>query len=305
MTRPNPLARLLLLMLTSATSPAWAASWEAIPSKNADLVLVAPGLEAPVANFQRASEGLQTFQFGRWRPTGAAYPEARLILIRISSAAPPGMTFRREPPLEERARQWLKSDRIEAGKGDTYRNVLGELEYQRFTRNGSTECVFMRQYGDTYSDQRSYFSDGSMGHGNIMIRGYYCVQPDEPLSQSTLRGFLSGIGLKGHALPASYRSPQVAAPAAAATHKLVSSLSGASPDSVRFTSMVYKTSNGQQLADELHEVSLDHGRVYIYVKWTGLTLTAHAAQLRVYDGEGRQVKTSTYEFTPTSVNWNS
>ena len=172
-----------------------------MPADEASLVLYAPGLGAPRVSFERMVEDFTIFELGHWRPAAGASPEAEMILLRINSIAPSGMTFVREPPLEERIRQWFPSDSIDMGAGGKYKNVLGEVEYQRFTRDGATECVFMRQFGDTFSDQRDYFSDGTTGHGNIMIRGYYCVAPFYELSQRTLRRFLTGIGLKGFGVP--------------------------------------------------------------------------------------------------------
>jgi hypothetical protein len=172
-----------------------------MPTDEASLVLYAPGLDDPRVNFKRKYKDLKVYEFGHWRPAVGTSPEAKIILFRFKSVAPSSMTFVREPPLEERIRRWLGSENIEMGASGKYRNVLGGMEYARFTRDGATQCVFMRQYGDTFSDQRGYFSDGSTGHGNIMIRGYYCVAPFHPLSQATLERFLAGIGLKGFGVP--------------------------------------------------------------------------------------------------------
>jgi hypothetical protein len=253
-------------------------------------------------------EDFQIFEMGHWRPTFGTSPEAEMILFRYKPIAPAGMTFVNEPPLDERIRQWLHSESIDIGAGGKSENVLGEVEYLRFTRGDATECVFMRQYGDTFSDQRDYFPSGSMGHGNIMIRGYYCVAPFQELSQKTLERFLSGIGIKGFGVP---EKPQdlalpglPAAVVASAGILRKSARSEAFPYAVTFTSMVYKTSAGQELADELNEVSLDHGRMYVYLQWEGLTKERHIVELRVYDGAGKNVGASDYEFTPTSTRWN-
>lgn len=172
-----------------------------MPADEANLVLYAPGLDDPRVDFKRRYEDFKHFELGHWLPTVGTSPEAGIILFRYDPIAPRGMTFVREPPLEKRIRQWFRSENIEMGAGGKYKNVLGGMEYVRFTRDGATQCVFMRQYGDTYSDQRGYFSDGSTGHGNIMIRGYYCVAPFHELSQGTLERFLYGIGLKGFGVP--------------------------------------------------------------------------------------------------------
>ena len=51
----------------------------------------------------------------------------------------------------------------------------------------------------------------------------------------------------------------------------------------------------------LRTISPVDGRVYVYVKWLGMTKESHLVQLRVFDGGGKQVGTSDYEFTPTST----
>jgi hypothetical protein len=177
-------------------------SWEPIPTDEASLVLYAPGLESPRVQFTRMVDGFTMYEMGHWNPATGGSPVAEIVVLRISSSAPSGMTFVREPPLEERIKGWFGENNVETESVAKFKNVLGPLEYMRFTRYGAIQCVFMRQYGDTFSDQRDYFSDGSTGHGNIMIRGYYCVAPNRELSQSTLERFLTGIGLKGFGVPA-------------------------------------------------------------------------------------------------------
>jgi hypothetical protein len=172
-----------------------------MPADEASLVLYAPGLDDPRVNFKRKYKDLKVYELGHWRPAVGTSPEAWMILFRFKPFVPSSRTFVREPALEERVRQSFRSENIELGAGGNYENVLGEVEYLRFTRDGATECVFMRQFGDTFSDQRGFFSDGTAGHGNIMIRGYYCVAPFYELSQRTLRRFLTGIGLKGFGVP--------------------------------------------------------------------------------------------------------
>lgn len=291
-----------------ATTTSTPGEWEPMPAEEAGLVLFAPGLGSPRVNFMRKIDGLKIYEFGRWRPEAGAYPEAEIILFRFSPVAPSGMTFVREPTLEERIRQSFGAETIDMGAGGRYENVLGEMEYIRFTRDGANQCVFMRQFGDTYSDQRGYFSDGSMGHGDTMIRGYYCLAPFHELSQITLERFLAGIGLKGFAVPAEPVDLTLTVTpiaAAAASSRRTSASSDAFPYQVTFTSMVFQATGGSQLADDLDEVSLNHGRVFLHVRWRGLTKERHYCQLRVFDGGGNRVKTSGFEFTPTSTRWNT
>lgn len=275
-----------------------------MPADEASLVLYAPGLGAPRVNFERKTKGLKAMETGHWRPSVGAHPEAGIMLLRFTDSAPSSMTWVREPPLVKRVDEWFRTDSIETGTGGTISNVLGEVEYLRFTRNGATECVFMRQYGDTFSDQRAAES-----HGNIMIRGYYCLAPGERLDHRTLRRFLVGIGLKGYEIPAASRD--LSLPGGRSNSTTDPSVqrrsvgSGAFPYAVRFTSMVLSTSGGHEIGDEFDELSLDHGRLYMYVKWRGLTKDSHMARLRVFDGAGRQVTTSDYEFTPKSTRWSN
>ena len=291
----------------ASTSPS--GTWAPITAEEASLVLYAPGLSSPRVSFTRMVDGFKIFELGHWRPATSAFPEAKIIVFRFSSMAPSGMTFIHEPPLEARIKGSFGGESIETKSAQKFRNALGSLEYMLFTRDGATQCVFMRQFGDTYSDQRDYFSDGSTGHGDIMIRGYYCLAPTQQLSQSTLERFLGGIGLKGFGVPVepadlALTATSVAASAAAGALRR-STRSGAYPYRVKFTSMVLRSSGGQELADDLSEISLDQGRFFVYVGWAGLSKHEHHSELRVFDGEGNQVKASDYTFTPTSERWNT
>jgi len=283
--------------------------WEPIPAEQSSLVLFAPGLGSARVNYLRKVDGFKIYELGHWRPDTGAFPEARIILLRFKSVAPSGMTFVRAPTLEEHIQQSFRAESIDIGVSGKFRNLFGGMEYIRFTRDGANQCVYMRQFGDTYSDQRGYFSDGSMGHGNIVIHGYYCLAPYHDLSQIALERFLAGIGLKGFAVPGKpldltlTATPNAAAEAA--SDRRQSASSDAFPYQVKFSSMIFKSSGGSQIADDLDEVSLDHGRVYLYVRWRGLGKTKYSAQLRIFDGGGKLVKTSDLEFTPTTARWNT
>jgi hypothetical protein len=204
-------SRLVVLLLAplwfwSALLSADEAQWESVSADEANLVLYAPGLDEPQVSFKRKTRGLQDIEWGHWRPAVGASPEAHIVLFRFTGAAPSGMTWVGEPPLEERVRNWFRSGSVEIGVSGKYENVLGKGEYLRFTREGAIECVFMRQYGDTFSDQRNYLPDGNAPLGNIMILGYYCVATFTELLQATLERFVAGIGLKSLAVPANPQS---------------------------------------------------------------------------------------------------
>ena len=74
---------------------------------------------------------------------------------------------------------------------------------------------------------------------------------------------------------------------------------------VKLTSMVFNTSTGQELADDLREISLDHGRIYIYVKWRNLSLEPHEVVATIADGSGRQVFQQESNVTPSNDAWNN
>ena len=77
------------------------------------------------------------------------------------------------------------------------------------------------------------------------------------------------------------------------------------PFDIKFTSMVFRTSTGQELADDLRVISLDHGQINIYVKWQNLSLEPHKAVVTIADGSGRQVLQQKYDFTPRNDRWNT
>lgn len=303
----GPLRRLALGAALAAGLSACASTqtepWQPMPADEARLVLYAPGLDTPRVHFERRTEGIKTFERGHWRPEAGAFPEAELVLLAFTDAAPSGMSWVREPDLEQRIRRWLATDSVEMGRGGVDRNALGEVEYLRFTRNGVTECVFMRQYGDTFADQRP-----PEHHGGLMIRGYYCLAPGEPLSQGTVHRVLAGIGLAGYEVPPRPRDlslPGGAQAGAEASVQRRSIRGNAFPYAVRFTSAVYTTAEGHEIADEFDEIGVEDGRFYLFVKWRGLTAEPHVARLRIFDGAGRQIDSSDYAFTPRSARWNN
>jgi hypothetical protein len=122
-----------------------------MPTGEASLLLYAPGLDDPRVNFKRKHKDLKVYELGHWRPAVGTSPEAWMILFRFKPFVPSSRTFVREPPLKERIGQWFGSDielgsgnielgagNIELGAGGNYENVLGEVEYLRFTRDGAT-----------------------------------------------------------------------------------------------------------------------------------------------------------------------
>ncbi len=124
------------------------------------------------------------------------------------------------------------------------------------------------------------------------IVGYAC-RVGKPLDDSDMAVILEGIEIGA------------GEPRAGRTQRPRTTTSGAYPYEAVFTSMVFKTQGGQELADELDEIALNHGLIYLYIKWRGLSQAEHRADLTITDGEGREVHSTYYAFTPRTDNWNN
>jgi hypothetical protein len=282
------------------------AKFEAIPIDEARLVLHAPGLEPVPSSYQKKIDGITEFELGRWQPPSGSWPDASLILLAFTEASPSGMTWVREPPLEDRIRRWFSRDTITVGEQARSTNRVGPVEYQRFTRNEVIPCVFIRIYGDTFADQRSYRSDGQLAHGNHMIRGWYCAPPNTRLESHVIDGFIAGIGVKDLWSPRATSKRKVEfVPAAAAA------ATGASDDHVaKVKRVVFTTgiSDNYEPVDDIRLVSMNRvGTVYIFVEWQ-VSLRHHAEffnEWRVYDGGGYQKLATSKMFEPRSESWST
>lgn len=124
------------------------------------------------------------------------------------------------------------------------------------------------------------------------IVGYACGI-GKPLDDSHIAFMLEGIEI-------TEREPR-----AGRTERPRTTAGGAYPYQAVFTSMVFKTNDGQALADELEEIALNDGPVYLYIKWRGLSQAEHRADLTITDGEGREVHSTYYTFTPRTERWNN
>jgi len=304
--------RLLLLMAAlsvvgcSGAGYGEDAKFEAIPIDEARLVLHAPGLEAVPSSYRKRTDGFKHYELGRWQPASGSWPDASLMLLSFSDGTPSGMSWVREPPLEERIRQWLSRDTITIGTQHRSTNRIGEVEYQLFTRNGVIACVFVRIYGDTFADQRNYRSDGQLAHGNYMIRGWYCAPPNTRLENHIINSFVAGIGVEGLWSPraTSWQAVEFAPAAAAAT-------AGVSDDPVaKVTRAVFTTgiSGNYEPVDNIRTISMDHdGPIYIFVEWQ-VSLRHHVKffnEWRVYDGGGRQKFATAKQFEPRNESWST
>ncbi len=166
-------------------------------------------------------------------------------------------------------------------------------------------CVFVRVYGDTFSDTRGYFSDGARSLGDIMIRGWYCAPPNSRLDKKVIRAFIAGIGIKGLWVPdrpvrqQAFKFETTAPPATAGQD-------GEHLDKANRVVFTTGISNRSEPVDDIREISLGYdGPIYIYVEWA-ISLRHHPNffnEWRVFDGGGSQKIAISKLFEPRNDNW--
>lgn len=258
------------------------------PTESYELVLNAPGLETVQPQVVVTHDGdYSQVERSTWKARQATWPQADLVFWRIKDTFRNKQVYVYEDSLPEFIEVFLPSETITLGDGGSTKNVLGKLAFQRFSRGQFAECIFIEQGISRFSDQLGVIGSGDP-LGDMVIRGWYCVGPSEPNQEAAFQGFIAGINIAGWSLPA--RGITDSSPF---------------PYAVKFTSEVYRTSSGEEVTDNIKRVTLDSGRVYVYVKWRGLTKGRHVAQVRVFDGGENRVESSSYDFTSTSSEWST
>jgi hypothetical protein len=193
------LARLTREVARSATKDS--VQWRKIPPEQADLVVSVPTLERSRGVFARSVEGFVVKEYAVWSDAGASASTAAITLARIKSIGPKTLVFTRDTSLEDDIRRFLPSAQVSSERTAKMNNRIGEVEYRRFARDGTRECVYMRQFADTFADQRGYTRSFKPSAGNIVIRGWYCAPPAVTLSHDTIEVFVKGLGIREFAVP--------------------------------------------------------------------------------------------------------
>lgn len=172
-----------------------------IAPERADLVVSVPALERSRGVFSRSVEGFVVKESAVWSDAESTAPTAAITLVRIKSIGPKTLVFTRDTTPAEDIRRFFPGALVSSELSTAMSNRVGDGEYLRFTRGRTQECVYMRQYADTFADQRGYTRSFKPVAGNIVIRAWYCAPPAVTLSHNTIEAFFGGIGLRGFALP--------------------------------------------------------------------------------------------------------
>ena len=80
-------------------------------------------------------------------------------------------------------------------------NRIGNVEYLHFTLNRGRECIFFRQYADTFADSRDLTRNFQETAGNIVVSGWNCNPSGIALTHDSIRTFVQGLGIREYALP--------------------------------------------------------------------------------------------------------
>ena len=166
-----------------------------------DLVLNAPGLETVQPEVVVIHDDYsQTVEQSTWKASHATWPQAALLFWRIKDTFRNQQVYVYEDSLPELIRIFLPDVVITLGAVGRTKNVLGDLDFQRFRRDQFGDCIFIEQGISRFSDQDEIIGSGEP-LGDMVIQGWYCVGPAEQNQDAAFQGFINGIGIQGWALP--------------------------------------------------------------------------------------------------------
>lgn len=189
--------------------PALSSEWRQVSEQDALLVLYAPGLPRTPTDTRQKIEGWQIYESSYWNAVGGSWPKAELYLQRYKRFAPSNLVYVRRNTLEENLHSWFKNESVVVGSVGKATNIVGDLEFLNFTREGNVPCIFFLQFADTFADERGYtIGTFEVSQGNIVISGWYCTTPGTDQTDTVFNAFLNGIGLKQFAVPPEPDSPQ-------------------------------------------------------------------------------------------------
>lgn len=179
---------LLALSLVASTKAA-GDDWAAIPPDDAKIVFNGPGRFSN-SQFAERSSPPATVQVGKW-DNGFFYPRAEIYLRELW----PQYFLSSELELKRSLAIWdfLKRGTLDLGAKEKATNVLGPVEYRRFSIK-ELNCV---GFGQHYGASTGF--DNDRGVPPHYITGYYC--DDEPLSDSTVEAVVHALGVKGYKMP--------------------------------------------------------------------------------------------------------
>lgn len=167
--------------------------WVALTADQARIVFVAPGLEDLRVRYLRGNseDHSYTVEIAFWSGTAAHHDKALVEYTKLS----PGYHYRAtyDPKV------FLEQDESFEGESLSFERVrrngnrLGLIQSRRFSF-ADTQCLVFTQYwGESGSDTSSA--------GTEMLYGYYCADPGRPLTDTLREAVISGLGVKGKAVP--------------------------------------------------------------------------------------------------------
>ena len=187
------------LIVTGTILSAVAAEWEDMSAADSSLVLLAPGLPTRGTLYRRQVLGFEhTMELGDWRAESGRYPAAQLLLIQIGGEhffSSGGLLS-----LTDRLEKMFPNITLEFGESGTDENAIGELEFQSYTANGLHQCVYSRQFAGPLAVDG--LAGGGVSLGQLRVDAWYCLNTGAVLTPSTMKAFLSGLGVKGWGVPA-------------------------------------------------------------------------------------------------------
>lgn len=207
-TRPSSLRstclRILIpvfnIVLLASVSPARGEEWTAIDELDAYLVFANERLDLEKSVLKRMDKSKSIFEYGIWTAGAASMPLARLFLARLKDHIPKKFVFVERRTLQAQIQSWFADEKLSFSQRGIARNVIGELEFQRFTRRGPYACVGMRQYIELSTElMSSDHATSGVTKGNMFVEGYYCEIIS--LTDDRMMQFLGAIGIRGYAVP--------------------------------------------------------------------------------------------------------
>ena len=169
--------------------PSWSAEWERIAEEEARIVFYPPGLSD--GTFKKRDQTYANEEYAYWRGIGGM-PRAEIYYSRLF----PDRVYKREWKLEAVTRGWnfFKDKVLKNSKINRTSNVVSSIGYQQFTADDLHCISFLQSWGP----HTGY--DNDIGIPRYHIYGYYCDR--SALSEATVKAVLSGIGVRGHKVPA-------------------------------------------------------------------------------------------------------
>ena len=200
MSHPRTRWRGVVLLLGLCSGMALAQEWEPVPVGEEWIELQAPGLEESVPARRRMRQGWVHIEHGRWAPPEKALPYAEIYFLRMDDLVFRERTFVLTDSIGERVEKLFSSRSPRLRESGASFNDFEDLQYQRFTLDGTLECIFIRQGRSTTAENIDIYGSGAP-IGDMKLEGWYCTDAIAGQLDTAFANFAKGIGVKGFAVP--------------------------------------------------------------------------------------------------------